>query len=108
MPFEWNTPHGYLFTFLFEFILCHFAGLFLVVVLCFLLGSYFLLKSFTNDIANDLNFLNAKDTSTQSNKKDENKTSANWNGSGQNFEEIFCNAIQCHSELKQLSNKLKK
>lgn len=81
MPFDWTTPLGYFITLLIQCILAYYTVLFLTPTLCFLCGSCFLLKSFVDDVTNDLRILNDK-----------------------KMEKILCNTVQYHSELVQLSS----
>lgn len=90
MPFNSNTPLGFLITLLLECTFAYFALLFMIPVLCILFGSCYLLKSFAEDISTDLKLLNVTKTTTDS------------DGNTIKIQEIICNATQSHSELKQL------
>lgn len=89
MPFNWKTPSGYLITLLFEFFSFHCADVFIIAVLCFLVGTCFLLKSFIADITNDLHLL--------SNGKIKTVKQA------QRIQKIFCEIAQDLAKIKELS-----
>lgn len=91
MPFNWRTPFGYLITISLQYILAQYSIAFICPVLCFFIGSCFLLKSFAGNITNDINSLNA----VAKKKSDRNYA--------KKIRTIFCNAVQDHGELQQLS-----
>lgn len=94
LPFNWQTPLGYLIAEISE--LVSYASLLLCVVLTlsFYAASLWLIIKFTEDIANDLELLNVGGTSDSSRMR---------------MRTRFGKIIQVHSNLKQLSsNKLEK
>lgn len=88
LPFNWQTPRGYLFT---EPVV---SAIYFVLFLClvptigYYAGSCALFITFVEDITNDLKHLNIKKRRNQ-----------NWN----EMRAAFCKIIQLHSEVKQLS-----
>lgn len=93
LPFNWKCPVGYLIIASFEYLEVLFACEIVCLVLCFLIGSCYLLESFINDISNEICSLNAEGQ----------KTKSNGNKLAINERTILCNAVQHHSDLKQLS-----
>lgn len=89
MPFNWKTPLGYLITLLFEFGCVYFVDVFIIAVLCFLVGTCFLLKSFIADITAVLHRLNKNEITTVANV--------------QKIKKILYNVVQDMANIKQLS-----
>lgn len=92
MPFNWRTPLGYLAALSFEYILLRSSFVFFHSLVCFYIGSCLLLKTFVEDITNDIRSLNAIDNK----KSDGNRT--------KEIRTIFANVVQDHAALKQLSS----
>lgn len=93
-PINWKEPLGYLIVFSYEYIEIAFVYQIVSYVLCFLIGSCFLLKLSIEDVTNELCSLNVilKD-----------KDTADGNCCVKNKKTIFCNAVRGHSDLQQLS-----
>lgn len=78
--------------FLYEYIEVMFVYKIVSYVLCFLIGSCFLLKLSVEDVTNELCSLNLSVADA-----------ADGHGCVKNKKNIFCNAVQGHSDLRQLS-----
>lgn len=95
MPFNYKSPVGYLITLSFESFEMFVTADIVSYILCFLFGSCFLLKLFVEDVTSELSFLNLEDKAT-SNGKNSAKDKAERMT-------MFFNAVQNHSDLKQLA-----
>lgn len=58
LPFNWKQPFGYAIALMMQCIQAYYSVMAGVVMSCYLIGSCFLLKSFINDITNDVSVLN--------------------------------------------------
>lgn len=83
MPFDWRTKCGYFFVITFEAIICLAVTYPCKSTLCFLIGSFWALLTIVEDIANDLNDLNAR---------------------RREFNAKFYNVVHQFSSLKKLSD----
>lgn len=88
-PFNWRTPFGYFIAYSIQCATAFTALCCFIPLLCFLFGSCYLFITFVEDITIDLCHFNA----TVSTKYSEKMLTKN-----------FCNIIQLHSDVKELSN----
>lgn len=91
LPFNWQTKFGYLIALIIEAIGASTISLCGVPVICFLVGSCWLLKTIIQDITNDLSQLNETVPSSTEDKND--------------VEKIFRTFIQNFSKTEELSSK---
>lgn len=89
-PFDWKNPLGYLFFLIAESITCWCINLYGLIGLCFLIGSTWMLMSFTKDITNELAHLNANETGTSTHRQT-------------NVKVRFNAIIKSYSDAKQFS-----
>lgn len=92
LPFNWNTKLGYVIALVIEAIDASTISLCGVPVICFFVGSCWLLKVIIEDITNDLSKLSAITVSTENHIK---------------VEMLFCTFVQSFSKAEQLSSKKK-
>lgn len=93
LPYNWETPLNYLMTLLMLCVVVHFMAYSAIPLICFLIESCFLMKTFVEDISKDIPLLN-EDVAHSSNKKSTKKTQ---------IAKHFSNMLQNHSIVKQLS-----
>ena len=89
MPFNWKTPFGFIIATLFQYYNIRSGAVFMFNIMCFLVGSSVLLKSFIEDITNDLCLLNVDGMHS--------------NEIVQNTKIVLRNIVQDISLVKQLS-----
>lgn len=90
MPFNWKTPIGYLVTLSIEAVATYYVTVFLSLQFCFLIVSCVLLKSFVDDIMNELHTLNV-DKQIPADSDD-----------AKNLKLDLCNVVQDHANMKEL------
>lgn len=83
LPFNWRTPLGYSFVLFYIYVLSASGVLAVGVVMVFFFGSCILLKSFIEDITNDLTIFKRYKTKRE--------------------KRIFYNIIQAYTDIKQFS-----
>lgn len=91
MPFNWKTPLGYLIAISLEFAGAYVSTTFATILYPLFIGSCFLVKTCVEDITSDLHPLNVDDKIAWRKKHAE------------AMKVILCNAVQHHSDMKQLS-----
>lgn len=87
MPFDWRTPLGYLIVLALESFVVSSIGFTNMPLICFIVGSCWLINSLVKDIANDLIDFNVS-------KKNEVRMKAKEN---------LCYIVQNFADIKQLS-----
>lgn len=87
MPFDWRTPLGYLIVLALESFVVSSIGFTNMPLICFIVGSCWLINSLVKDIANDLIDFNVS-------KKNEVRMKAKEN---------LCHIVQNFADIKQLS-----
>lgn len=88
LPFDWKTPRGYVFAYIFEITAFYCSQFVFLPVFGFYLGFCWLIISFVKDIANDLDQLTLNEC-----QSDNDQTTG-----------VFCEIVELYSEVKQFSH----
>lgn len=91
LPFNWKTPFGYLTTFLIQCSAAYTSICCFIPMKCFIIGCCVLFATFVEDITHDLSLFN---------------TNKSINRGGNGTIRQFCNIVQFHSNVKELSELL--
>lgn len=89
IPWDWREPFGYVLEFIAQAIEAYFTLYCVPPVIAFMIGSCWLFCAFIEDITSELHVLSTK---------------SKPNGSHNKMKTEFCNIIQLHSDVKQLSD----
>lgn len=91
LPWNWKTPLGYSLGFFLEGCALLFSTLLSITIICFFVGSSWIIITFVGDITKDLKYLNID----KPNDSNEHHTAA---------QQPFYNIVKLYADVKELSN----